>query len=64
MDDDANEELGQHGHQIYVGAAGLVELVDPRRDKKALMEKAALEDDVRQLEAQLRTEKKRLDERD
>ncbi len=47
-----------------VGAAGLVELVDPRRDKKASMEKAALEDNVRQLEAQLRTVKKRLDERE
>ncbi len=64
VDDDANEELGQHGHQIFVGAAGLVELVDPRRDKKALMEKTVLEDDVRKLEAQLKAARKRLDDRE
>ena len=33
--DDANEELGQHGYHIFISAAGLTELIDPRKDKKA-----------------------------
>ena len=64
VDDDANEKLGQSGHLIYVSAAELIELFNPQKDKKAMLEKDALVEDVRQLEEKLQVVRQGAEEKE